>query len=360
MSDFPDHLTTTADEAAALVLRYAPLVRRSLRLPAYAKPQVRWDIRPACDPAFAADVRAIWDRLDLRDPHQFSEGEALVLRYHRMHGLGKLSRLGRSVVDRHAPAEVQAGQLREMAVSLGGLLAQKLLDLMAPAARTQWFPYHCFDVRPGHTAHDWTLMVDSLVRQATPDGQVYYHSRHKPTAMFQGVRLPVGFTPHAIERLQARRVVVPESHASLHDVFSYTNYCQYFAPAQVHPDQPAVAMFDSCLPGYVHAHYAAQILGLEALSQRSVYRLGYCPVVRAGDVWLAKTFLMPGYIGTPEYSVLWRTSLDAAVKARMLEACEELTFSRIAQLGDVSLLRWFHQHGVPQVIPEPANLFVYE
>ena len=102
----------------------------------------------------------------------------------------------------------------------------------------------------------------------------------------------------------------------------------------------------------------SELVGPDAAPLHYAYRLGYCPLVREGAYWLAKTFLMPGFIGTPEYQALYHTSLESHVKAHMLAVCETLSQTRLATTDDWSLLRWFHTHGVPQVIPAPKDLYV--
>ena len=160
MPDGAEHTYTSEQEAAALVLAYAPLLRQTPRLPTYTQPAITWGLTPACAPAFAAHLRATWHRLDLRDPTQFSEAEALLFRYLRMHGLVKLYRVALPAHARAAPAAWHEQQIQHLVLRLGTILGEKLLALMSPADRAQWLPWHSFDFYPGRTLHTLTLHAD--------------------------------------------------------------------------------------------------------------------------------------------------------------------------------------------------------
>jgi hypothetical protein len=359
MPDTPDENVTAAQSAAAMVLRYAPLLRKAIRLPTYPHPAITWKPTPHCDPAFVAMLRVTWDRLDLRDTAQFSEAEALLFRYHRMHGLRKLYQLGWPPLARHAPNDWHTTQVQYLFFCLSTLLGDKLLALMPPAAREQWFPWHSFDFVPGSTLHTLTLHCDSLGVTTSSTSQPMYYAPRRPTILVQGVRRPVAFTPHAIQRMQERRIatVARHSHSSLHDLFAFVAYNHHFEVTTLYGTQPAVALFDVCMPATFVYRYVEELLGPVSSEQSYLYRFGYCPLVQDGEFWLAKTLLVPGFIGTPEYGVLRQASLDPGVKERLLAACEEQTYSQLIETGDFRLIRWFHTHGIPQVIPEPAGSY---
>jgi hypothetical protein len=61
--------------------------------------------------------------------------------------------------------------------------------------------------------------------------------------------------------------------------------------------------------------------------------------------------LMPGMRGTPEAAVLSRSSLPPAVKEAMRQQVGGLTYKRLIETEDFSVLKWFHYNGVPQVVP---------
>lgn len=358
-SDPTEHTLTAAQVAAAMVLAYAPLLRQTPRLPTYAQPAITWDCTPTCAPAFAAHLRATWQRLDLRDPAQFSEAEALLFRYLRMHGLLKLYRVALPAHARAAPGAWHEQPLRELVFCLGTILGEKLLAVMTPAERAQWLPWHSFDFYPGRTPHDLTLYGDSLTVLPSSTGQPIYTASTPPTVLAQGVRRPLAFTAHAIERMRDRRIpaATTQSHNSLVDLFAFVQRNHYVEPATLYGTHPAVALFDVCAPGFFTQRYVEELVGPGPHPQRYLYRFGYCPLVPEGDVWLAKTLLVPGFIGTPEYGRLRQASLAPGVKERLLQACEALSLTQLIDTNDFGLIRWFHTHGMPQVIPEPPGAY---
>jgi hypothetical protein len=359
MTAYHEQLRTAAQAAAALVLGLAPLVRGRALLPTYTQPAITWHVTPACDPAFAAAMRAVWARLDLRNRQQFSEAEALVLRAMRMHGLGTLYQWSLSAADRLQPAGWHRQRAADVACMLGTIVGDALFALLTPAERAQWLPVHGCEIRPGRGGRTFEILCDSLGVVEWGDGQRAYYSALRPTVLLQGRRLPIAFTAHALARLQARGTPAIDSYDSWHDRFAMVAYQNYADPAAVYPDQPAFSLFDTCMPGFLTEHYVLALQDVLPPAPRYAYRLGYCPSVQAAGFHVAKTLLVPGFIGTPEYSVLLRTSLDAALKQRLLAQCEELSADRLAQTLDLGLMRWFHQHGIPQVMPAPPDLFVY-
>jgi hypothetical protein len=285
---------------------------------------------------------------------------ALLLRYLRLHGLRKLYHLGLTPAHRHAPEDWHREQVAWLQTLLGALITEPLLGLLTPEDRTQWLPWHCFDVRPGRKLHDLTLWLDGLCMQTLEDGQPIYHGRRRPTVLLQGVRLPVAFTAHALQRLQDRLATIPGSHGSLVDTFSYASHLQVFDPAHLSPDEPAVALLDRCEAGHWTGAFAEGVLGRRDLAQGYAYRLGYGPTMQADGYHVVETLLLPGYVGTPEYGAVLRASLDPGVKEQLLTQCAALTQLDKAQREDWSLWRWFHTHGVPQVVLAPPHLFLYD
>jgi hypothetical protein len=82
---------------------------------------------------------------------------------------------------------------------------------------------------------------------------------------------------------------------------------------------------------------------------------------------VATTFLCPGHDGTPEHALLARSGdgggrggaggsacggLDALVRA-----ARRTCTLYLQRTGDFSAVRWFHEHGIPQVVPTPRPLY---
>jgi hypothetical protein len=359
MPTLPHGYYTSTDMSAKMVQHYAPLLRGGLPLPSYRQPAITWEITPACVPDFAALIRTVWARLDLTDRTQFTEDECLVLQYQRMHGLGKLYRKGLTVPAGLLAPEVHKAHGVRLQADIANLLGDKLLALLGPAQVARWFPWNDVAVWPGTSERAWTLRCTSLVPQVTADGRPFYYSAKKPTVTLRGKRRIVAFSPHAIQRIAERLVWSPSSYADLGDIFAFLNDCQYFEPARLHPHHDAFALFQHCTHCYWSAAYAEAILDHLDPQACYAYRVGYCPVVEEGDFFLAKTVLVPGHVGTPEYGVLLKASLEPGVKEQMLEQCHAHSYQTLGVTQDFAVLRWFHTHGVPQVITCTQPLFDY-
>ncbi len=297
--------------------------------------------------------------MDLTDRTQFSEEECRLLQYHRLHGLSKIAQKGLSGPALLLPQAAHREQGVMLQYTLANLLGDKLLALLGPAQVARWFPWNDVAVRPGTSERAWTLRCNSLVPHVTADGRPFYYSAKKPTVTLRGKRRIVAFSPHAIQRIAERLVWSPSSYADLGDIFAFVNDCQYFEPARLHPHHDAFALFEPCTHRAWSAAYAEAILDHPTPQALYAYRVGYCPVVEEGDFFLAKTVLVPGHVGTPEYGVLLKASLAPGVKEQMLEQCRALSYKTLGVTQDFSVLRWFHTHGVPQVITCTQPLFQY-
>jgi len=199
-----------------------------------------------------------------------------------------------------------------------------------------------------------------MAQYITQDGRRCYYSSNKHTVTLRGKTRIVAFSPHALQRIAQRTVSSPPSYANLGDIFAFVNHCQYFEPATLHPHRDAFAFFSWCSSRSFSAQYAYQILPHLDPHATYAYRVGYCPVVEEGDFFVAKTLLAPGYVGTPEYGVLLKASWDHGVKEAMRARCAHNSYNATCATQDFSLLRWFHTHGVPQVIATSTPIFDYE
>jgi CheY-like chemotaxis protein len=101
-----------------------------------------------------------------------------------------------------------------------------------------------------------------------------------------------------------------------------------------------------------------------AAAGRLFYRVGYCPVSFHGDIALATTMLFPGMNrqkGTPEGRLIERSGLPAAEIDRIKARVEsQLSMKALADSGDFRLVKWFHDHGVPQVVTIDKDVFKYD
>ena len=126
------------------------------------------------------------------------------------------------------------------------------------------------------------------------------------------------------------------------------------AQAQVRPghqpqaaDKPGTKITD---------HIAEQVLG-RAGQKNCYYRVGYCPVVVEGNFAKATTLLYPGYCGTPEYGLILQSGFGREEREKLISTASGMTRAVLEQTQDISLMKWFHENGVPQVIETDEDYF---
>lgn len=80
------------------------------------------------------------------------------------------------------------------------------------------------------------------------------------------------------------------------------------------------------------------------------YRVGYSPAVLDDDFIVAKSFLCPGFSSTPEYQLILDADCSREQKKQMRELAEKQDLAYLQKTNDFSLLKWYHEQGIPQVI----------
>jgi hypothetical protein len=87
------------------------------------------------------------------------------------------------------------------------------------------------------------------------------------------------------------------------------------------------------------------------------YRVGYCPVVFENGFAKAKTFLYPGFKGTPEYGLVRKSRLSPAEKDLLIPNSTSQDTTEGLKLY-LKATKWFHDNGVPQVVQIKQDVFV--
>jgi len=111
------------------------------------------------------------------------------------------------------------------------------------------------------------------------------------------------------------------------------------------------------VPGFFGHVYAQEVLGRSDLSKEYYYLVGYCPVAFHDRFAVARTLLNPGMKGTPEYRIVRQMCREPdgtprAYGVREKELWEKVGDLSAASLGktlDFSLIKRFHDGGIPQV-----------
>ncbi len=178
----------------------------------------------------------------------------------------------------------------------------------------------------------------------------------------------MGFTKHAVDAIADRMLFNLSSYAALGDVYAYFELCKHFEPCKVWDEGErsdelvdAITFYDDCShERYCNHKYVEEVLGVsfDSANGKPYYRVGYCPVVLDGEFAIAKTFLLPGFTKTPEYTALLQSNIRSDERRRLKSmAFDGVTLLSMVNENDFSAVRWFHANGVPQVIQTHEEWF---
>jgi hypothetical protein len=202
-------------------------------------------------------------------------------------------------------------------------------------------------------------VFQSLLRQSSPTGTVYYSS-HRPTVEVNGQAKIVAFSGHAIQRACER--IVPttwKTYLGLGNAYGMFDGCMDYELCQLHGNQLGFTFFTHIPSWELRGIGVREVLG-DSYDQDREYslRVGYCPAVVEGDFIKAKTLLFPGHRTTPEYTAVVRSRMPWFEKRDMLKKMEAQDVAHQRQTLDFSLLRQFHELGIPQVMDGTPKLLL--
>lgn len=193
-----------------------------------------------------------------------------------------------------------------------------------------------------------------------------YYSQHKPTVTINGTDWIVCFSEHAIERVVERSSFDQQmTYSHYMDCANYFYGCTYFEPVVMAQGTPAIRLYMTESLGESlgrYREYLRKITGIEGLQEPSAlpaYVLGYCHVDCKGKFAKATSFWYPGFDGTPEDTLVRTSGLPKAEKRRLLEMANDNKKVRVVNEGRHEAIRWYHDNGVPQVVPLARGLFTW-
>ena len=231
-------------------------------------------------------------------------------------------------------------------------LAQAIYGQIPSNVRARFMPHNHFLIRPKNKVCQ--IQFKRLHSVSTSRGRVHFSF---PSACIEledrkGI---LGFTTHALQRICER--IAPNwqnDYLELIRVVRFVAYIPHFEMTHLRDDQPAIALFSSCGPTFCDERriYGNLILGEkshDSTKNDPEYRLGYCPIEMNKEIAVAKTFLPPGYNGTPEHQLLLRSRLPKAEKERLLSLARDHVRDHEQVDQWLPLVKWFHENGVPQV-----------
>jgi hypothetical protein len=293
-------------------------------------------LRPNNAPQAFVDL--IWRairRIDFRDRNLFQPAETTFLRLAKKNPAKVLSALaeGSKVAD-------------PLSIHLCSFVGQTVFRTIPAEQLRQWIPFH--DVEFILVGREIVVKFRSLEQAKGPGGTVYF-SRHRPTLEIDGQKKVIGWSRHAIERTCERLAPRWDSYLGLGDVFAFFDKCMYFERADLHGGQLGFTFYDVCAQGFFTELFAKKVLG-QPTGKQSYYRVGYCPAVVEGEFIKAVTLLYPGFHGTPEYRAILNAGLRRDEEKRLIVQARQQSREYLEKTGDFSLVKWFHDQGVPQVI----------
>jgi len=240
-------------------------------------------------------------------------------------------------------------------------VGEAIFSRLPPAYQQRLLPEYMY--WPRLTPNGIRISFGFMERQLQDTGACYY-SKHSPTVTINGAQWIMGYSTHAIERILER------SNFENHPTFSnykncayFLRECTYFQAVELADGAPAVRAFmtESIVSSERQFDdHIKLITGQADIRQRTVrpaYVLGYFPVACMGRFAKATTMLYPGYNGTPEDGLVRSAKIPQADRERLLSMASSNNRVRVTNDGRHEAIRWYHDHGIPQVICPPWPLF---
>lgn len=219
--------------------------------------------------------------------------------------------------------------------------------------RRRFLPMNDFDVLPERGR--LVLRFSSLLEEPGDWGTSYY-SRLMPKVEVDGKRVTVAFSKHAIEQLCTRRTPEYLNYGANGDAHTYLAKCVYHEIVTLDNGSRVIRLWDCCdVKGYlVYKNYVRIVFGEEnrqPYAGRCHYILGYCPFVLENGFAKAKSFLYPGFRGTPERAVLQSGGEQGAKYATWLDEAEDENAEPFFETKRaVEVAKWLHENGAVQVV----------
>ncbi|HCO23475.1 MAG TPA: hypothetical protein DIT97_10605 [Gimesia maris] len=237
-------------------------------------------------------------------------------------------------------------------------LSQAIYSLIPESIKNRFMPHNYFTIQP--LGKVFFLNCQRVISQKTSQGNIHFGLNTPYLEVAEGMKQLV-FTTHALERICERIAPRWRTHVSdLMDIVRFVAYVPRIELTTLHDNQPAVVLFRACGSSiyFTHEVYVEGILGEQNYDSDDdcfEYRLGYWPIVFDDQYVVAKTFLPPGYRGTPEHGLLLNCKLPKDEKSKMLSLAKNHVRDNERAEEWLPLVKWFHENGVPQVRQRGQN-----
>lgn len=321
-------------------------------------PQIELELGDA-PPPLANAVRQAVRRIQFENERLFPPDTLAVLQIARKIGFSGVRTDFCNMVRDEQQKSVTQDDLAQFMLGFDRAIARILFSFLPQRVRMAYLTSNFVMVSCGVRSDDAVLVqVCSLCHEKTEGGTAYF-SPHRPTIQTDFGPKVVAFSNHALERTRERTVRNPFDYdGNIHSV-GFIVSCDYFEPCEIPRSDYAFTFYNDCyMRGSVFHEYAEAVLNSMDVDKHYYYRVGYCPAVIAGDLLVAKTLLLPGMNGTPEYQQVARKlagSQDAKLAFR--KRVNALSLDNLLTNRDFSLIKEFHEAGIPQVVSFNHDIF---
>lgn len=240
-------------------------------------------------------------------------------------------------------------------------VGQQIFEQLPEVYQTKLLPEHYF--YPLFVPEGIVIEFGFLQRVKRDTGWGYY-SQREPSVTINNAEWVVCFSSHAIERIVERSCFEERlTYAHYMDCAAYFQGCVYFEPVTMGDGSPAIRLFmmeNLGGPPARYRDYLRKVAGIEDVLKYPAipaYVLGYCHVDCKGKFAKAISCWYPGYRGTPEDTLVRSAEMSKAERQRLLALADDNKTVRVINEGRHEAIRWYHEHGVPQVIFPERRLF---
>jgi hypothetical protein len=232
-------------------------------------------------------------------------------------------------------------------------LGDRIFARIPVETRRRFLPMNDFFIEP--IKGNLLLRFSSLLEEPGEWGTVYY-SRLMPKVDVDGKRVTVAFSDHAMQQLCARRSPRHLTYGGNADAHAYLAKCVYHEIVTLTNGSQVIRLWDCCdHEGFdIYRRYVLGVFGKENRQPYAGlchYILGYCPFVLENGFAKAKSFLYPGYRGTPERAILEGGGEPGARYVKWLDESENEDAEQFFETERaVEVAKWLHENGAPQVV----------
>ena len=204
------------------------------------------------------------------------------------------------------------------------------------------------------------------VKEYGPKKSPCFYSDTGPICSMDGQEKKLSYTLETFNRVAERSVVCPMGYTGYGDVFNLLYYANSVVakPARLKSNRKrSVCLWQPINdPGHpsLFIPYRLSLL-LDALGERfdgnRRYHLllGYCPVddeeieQDGKALWQCRTFLLPGYAGTPERKILADAVVNHDDRSMIEESLRRSqSYKDMVENSDLRAFAWFHRNGCPK------------